>query len=990
MVFLKSLKAHGFKSFAEPLTINFTSGMIGIVGPNGSGKSNINDALKWALGEQSLKSLRGKNAHDIIFSGSDKWSQLNFAEVELTFNNQERFFDIPYDEVQIKRKVFRNSNANEYYINNELVRFKDVQLLAYNSGLAKSSLALISQGQVTNFAAMPPSEKRLFFDQAAGLNEYKSQKKSALAKLSKAEENIARIKDIVSEIKRKLPSLERQNRIAKKYQTQLAELQGMELSIITKDITAAKAKLELSNAELISHRQKLQIIQFKIEEIEANYNQLSKDNYQLELACNELNKQYKTLVTKLSQAQAKEEMNSTKREVLIKLQDKKTKANWEDDFVTHNNKLSKIIDKLTRLEQIKQDLDKQSKHQNSTLITMQQQIEQLKNKIINFEQQIKIANRMHQDHKTDVPLAVSEILKNQHILPGVDGLVMDLFTTDPKYNEVVNLALGNRKHNIIVDTTVNTKQLIKFLQQNQLGKATFLPRNNVKGRTLNDEVLFILENTPGFVAVFDEIIECEHKYDIIKSFLVGQIILAEDYDSALAISRAVKQKFNVISLDGEWIKPFGAILGGSKKVLNRHNSRTTQVDVPTLNLKIKKLYQEHTQAKNAINKQLNHLKLLNDQILNNAKQIGMYQFQKEQTEQKIAQLNADYKILFGRSLQHKDDHNKSEPLSSNSLSELEFAKSNLENEITLKQNLKLENLHKNQNHEKELRTLRDECLSITQQIGNWTAKQVKAKNKLNNLSTILIKDYKMTYDYALTQELTEFEDEAAVRKSIKELRYNLSQIKSVNLDAIEEYETTSERYNFMFNEYTNLTESAKNLLGIIHKLDRSMLKTFKSFFAAVNAEIPSTFKELFGGGTARLVLEDDKNILTSGIEIELAPPGKKITHLNLLSGGEKSLTALSILFAVLKVRPLPLVMLDEVEATLDPSNVEKFARYLKTFSSKTQFIIVTHRLGTMENCDILYGTTMQNKGVTKMVSIKLVDAQKMISTMEAKKEHDEK
>ncbi len=970
MVFLKSLKVHGFKSFAEPLTINFYDNMVGIVGPNGSGKSNINDALRWAMGEQSIKSLRGRKMHDVIFNGSDNWERLNFAEVTLTFDNSNQIFAIPQETIEVKRKIFRSSNNSEYYINNQLVQLKDVQVLSDSSGLTRSSLAVISQGQVTNFAAMTPTERRVFFDQTAGLNQYKNQKKATLARLVKAEANISRIKDIVTEIKRKLPTLERQSKAARLYESQRAELEEIEVSVLTKDITAAKQQLDTLNTAIAENSNKLRDTHAQISESEEQYNALSKTNYQLELEHADLTKQYQTIINYLGQAQAQEEL-AAKKINLLKSSQKATANDYKAEYSRLTGQLSQTKKALADLIAQRQKAESDIQAKRDLLKANQNDINKYQSQIYNLEQRFKqtkqsqINNRHHQ--------AAVELDRQKNVIPGIKGLVGDLITFDKANALALKMAIGNRMHDVIINNTKNTKEAISFLKQNKLGQATFLPLDNIKERFLDEDKQFVLSQTTGFVAMANDLLECDKQFAAVKNYLAGQIIIATDYDAALRISHMFKQKFNVISLAGDWIKPFGAIQGGSqRKLANKASLPNANFAEEDFKQRIDKMYRLQAGVTNTQHRLQREISTAQTELLGITQHIGVYKYQIEQLNQKILTVSDEHTLLFGKSLEYDDKGDNQ------NLSNLQIKKNTLEQQLTTKQNIKLQNLAKLQDLEKTIRTLRELTLNLAQEKGRLTAAQIKTKNQLTTASNVLIRDYKMTYDFAVTQKTAEFKNEAAVREKIKTLRYDLAQIKTVNLDAIQEFEEENERYNFLFAEYTSLTESAKNLLKIVKKLDRTMIKTFRTFIEEVNQELPKTFEALFGGGTAKIFLEDEHNVLESGVEIEVALLGKKITHLNLLSGGEKTLIALSILFAVLKIKPLPLVVLDEVEATLDPSNVERFARYLKTFSEKTQFIIVTHRLGTMGHCKVLYGTTMQQKGVTKMVSIKLVDAKKMI------------
>ncbi|AGM25878.1 chromosome condensation and segregation SMC ATPase [Spiroplasma syrphidicola EA-1] len=985
MLFLKRLEAVGFKSFADPLTINFDHEMIGIVGPNGSGKSNITDAIRWCLGEQSIKSLRGDNSEDVIFNGSDAKSALNMAEVKLTFDNTRRIFNLDYDEIEIVRRVFRGSGENEYFINNQRVRLKDVQEFALDTGLTKSSLAIISQGNINGFAEAKPLERRALFEEAAGVAKYKKRKLESLKKLERSNENLDRLKDIINEIERKLPSLKRQSSKALRYKEKKDKLNEIELSILVKDITFFNEKLlELREQQKVITSEKHEA-ERDLKNKENEYNELTKVNYGLDNKINSLSKDFQGLVTEIGNLKVQK----------IELDNKKNSLKMANNDITIVEMLAKYNDlkaivqmETEKLAALKTQQVEDHDSQRSLVKTqgsLNEQLGALNRSIIRLETDLEQAQR-NIDNQDNLHPGVKNIIKNKNVLPGIVGLVQEIISFDDKYEYAMAVALSGRLQDIIVKNVDSAKKAISYLKQNNAGHATFIPLDRIQPRYISDNEQFVIKSVPGFLGLGHNLITTKKEYRQAVDYLLSRYIICDNFDSAQEVGQLLNFKYNIVTLEGEIIRPQGAITGGSRNakqiIVNFEKELTT----------IREQLAKKVAEQEAINKQLNGLKTqleeINEKISENQASIGASKRQIEIVEQDKLKIKNEYQLLTAKNIDESEFENGSESININEMiNQKEIIKVNIEQQLNVARSLK----------EKQTVTLNDLNNYISERRYYISALQEQVGKISTDISMLNVKtqqdlmrlteEYHMTYEHATTLSLAAIDNEEAVREEIKQLRSDLADIGNVNLEAIAEYQEEDSRYNFMLKEYEDLNKSVKNLLHSISEMDNLMQEQFDQTIKAVNKNLPHTFEVLFGGGTAKIIYTEPDNILETGVDIKVSPPGKNIANLNLLSGGEKSLVALSVLFAILKARPIPLVILDEAEAPLDPANVERFAKYIKTFIDTTQFLIVTHRVGTMANCDILYGATMQKKGVTKIVSIKLQQAEELIKNIESEGEN---
>jgi chromosome segregation protein len=979
MIFLKRIEAFGFKSFAEPISLNFEYGMTGIVGPNGSGKSNINDAIRWTLGEQSLKSLRGDSMEDVVFSGSENKKGYNVAEVTLVFDNSNNVFSsLEFSEVSIKRRYDKVNNESEYFINGTRVRQKDIHEIALETGLTKSSLAIISQGSVNNFVEAKPEERRQLFDEAAGVAKYKKRKDESIRKLVRSRDNLDRINDIINELDRRLPSLRRQAEKAKIFKEKETKLREHEVSFLVSDLKIFNSRI----AELNDRRSELKIqlegLEHKIQKEALARDSISKEALEFDRKMTKLNSRYTVIVEKIAKLEVKKvsleskisEIKMGESEYRIEEIKRLTKE-IEIKISSEEARLEKLLEDETTLND---ELQRQSAMRSNTNYRLDD-IRKSMNKIELRIEQI-------QDKKNSHELlfeGVRNVLENKNVLPGIIGTVQELISVEDKYLNAIGVVLQQGTlQNLVVDSSSNAKIAIDFLKANRAGHATFLPLDTVKANLVDNERRFIITNAPGFVNFANELVKIEKKYRIIVDYLLAGVIVVDTYEHALEMAKIVKYKLNIVTLDGERILPQGAIVGGSRK--KQVSISNDSVEIEKLNSQLEEFKKQIEENNIKVNECSSSIDLIREQKNVNVSAISSVKTVVKNLQANLEKQKDEYRLLTGKDLFESSTNfsidNELEKIM-NEIAELENEKAEVQNELDVASNMKIKIIEqqssdsqKNSELSAKLNATRDEMSKVSTDLA-------LIREKRSNSAMRLADTYNLTFEAALELELAPIENVEEVSALIKKLRQEINSLGNVNMESIAEYEEENSRYENLLEQANDVSEAIKNLKTAIGNMDEQMEKQFKNVIRDVNASLPTSFQTLFGGGDAKIIYSDPNDILNSGIEIKVQPPGKKITNLNLLSGGEKSLVALSVLFSILTVRPLPLVILDEVEAPLDIANVERFAKYIKSFTDKTQFMIVTHRIGTMENCDVLYGATMEQKGITKIVNVNLVEAKKL-------------
>ncbi len=977
-MYLKTLKAHGFKSFADKTILEFTNGINGIVGPNGSGKSNIVDAIRWVLGEQSVKSLRGaETMSDVIFSGSKSRNPMNIASVSLTFDNKDKYFPLDYDEIEIKRRVYKDG-SNEYYLNNEKVRLKDLTNLLLDSSIAKESFNIISQGKIESIISSKPIDRRVIFEEASGVLKYKRRKEDALKKLNKTNENKKRINDIIGELETRLAPLEEAKNKATKYNEIKNKLENLEISLITEDITninfdyhTSKDKIESLNKEILSLMTK------------GNQNEAQIEKFKTNIAS--LDNQIKIMQNKVIELTTLSERLNSQKNIIKERQNNKVEntklhqniLNLKEEELTVQNNIDNLNTTLIFLnKQIDQTAEKINKEEIE-----KQQIKQTKNNL-----EIKLTNLIREKNNLEfkcenlkesienggaLPLAVKSVLNNPK-LRGIENVLGNIVETDEKFALAITTSLGYNTNNIITTDENSAKEAINYLKN--IGRATFFPLNIIKPKYIDSETLNKIKQNENFIDLASNLVKYDPKYKNIILNQLGNIIVTQNITSAISISKIINNRYRIVTLDGEIIHVGGSMTGGKQNKIR--NTISDKYELEHVLKQNENILSKIKELENKINETDYNLKAKEDKIylLNKEKMLKEEEYKtKKQSlnDQTIKLKQIKFDIKSNNNLLNGNLSKEEEEILNKYYAALKTkneAQMELENLNKEKQNLNetLEDYEASLKKENTLYTLK------TNELKDLEIKSSRLEVKLDNLLNTLTENYSMTFEKAKENYKLEIPFDKA-KNQLTNLKKQIKQLGPVNLTAPEEYEEVNSRYIFLKKQIDDLTQAENTLLQIIEEMDKVMTHEFKDTFTLINENFQKTFKELFGGGHAELKLTEPNNILQTGVDIVASPPGKKLTSITLLSGGEKTLTAISLLFAIIQSKPSPFCVLDEVEAALDEANVNTFGKYLQKLKEKSEFIIITHKKTTMEYADILYGITMQESGVSKLVSVKLED-----------------
>ncbi|MBE6138490.1 MAG: hypothetical protein E7173_01945 [Firmicutes bacterium] len=977
-MYLKKIIAHGFKSFADKIIFDLNEGITGIVGPNGSGKSNVVDAVRWVLGEQSVRQLRGDGSMtDVIFSGSKSRNGANTASVTLIFDNTDNYFPVAFSEVSIKRRVYRDG-TNEYYLNGERCRLKDITDILLDSGIAKESFNIISQGKIEEIIASKPSERRVILEEAAGVLKYKRRKEDALRKLDRTHDNMNRVNDIISELEVQVSPLKEQKEKALKYIEAKEELEGIEVALIAHDITHIN----------YSYQEK----KSKIKEIETEILNMGSTSSAGEATLASKKVQLEKLTNEIS---IKQQELLAKTEEVEKLNSRKNIITERKNYAVEDSKLHAQVLMLTEQNyQIKNDIDsykiKLEQEQNRLLevntevATIQKAIESQKQQKYEIENKLSsyVRNESIVKAKIDslqssienndlLPYAVKAVLNNPK-LTGIYNTIGNVIEVDEKYSLAISIALGINSSNIIVDNELAAKEAITYLKNNNLGRATFFPLNVIKPKAIYEDVLNGISGISGFVGVASDLVKYEQKFKNIILNQLGNVIVAANIDIANQISKKINHSYRIVTLDGEVLHVGGSITGGG--ISKVRNTILEKHELEQCISSLKNIENDIRVFENKINDSDTEIKSLEDKLyLINKEQINI--------NETINAYNIQLNNLIEKSKTIESQISGTNNILDNSLSKEEedvlnaYYKAAQEKEgisLRIKELQSKEIDLKEEINELEINIRRDNALynSKNKELKDLEIEINRADVKLDNLLNTLSETYNITYEKADSLYKLEMDEDVA-RNKVQALKKTLKDLGVVNLAAPEEYDRVSVRYEFLIKQRDDLVSAENTLLEIISEMDSVMATDFKKTFDVVNEHFAQTFKELFKGGHAALKLTDPSNVLETGVEIIASPPGKKLTTISLLSGGEKTFTAISLLFAILKSRSVPFCILDEVEAALDEVNVDSFGKYLVNLKTKTQFILITHKKRTMEYAETLYGITMQESGVSKLVSVKL-------------------
>ncbi|MFD2116860.1 chromosome segregation protein SMC [Paenibacillus yanchengensis] len=1183
-MYLKRIELAGFKSFADKTELEFVNGITAVVGPNGSGKSNISDGIRWVLGEQSAKSLRGGKMEDVIFAGSDARKAVNYSEVSLTLNNEDNTLPLEYNEVTVTRRVHR-SGESEYLINKQPCRLKDITELFMDTGIGKEAYSIIGQGRIEEILSTRSEDRRGIFEEASGIVKYKMRKKEAQKKLDETEQNLLRIHDLIYELEDQIDPLAKQAEKATKFKTWREELKAKEISMYVYQIEQVhtawtKASEQLQSLEheklqlatvvskhdalLESDRQNLRNIELELDQLHELMLQVSEDvertegygevlkerqrnlqhnktqleqniilqdekivslakeetewrgkAWKLELELEQLQKQLleeQERLVGVAESIAMEKQEVLKSELLEVLSTiaahrneiryvnqqeemsqrrqerlKEDEVKWLEQQAKLQEKQTELQEHIAHLLQKMEQLREQTFAANEKLQLLHDNSEQAEQTLRKWEQQrdsfVSRRDTMQemQEALDGFMHGVKEVLKaarrSNSGLTGVHGAVAELIQVPEKMETAIETALGGALQHIVMDSEQSSRQAIQFLKQRQLGRATFLPMDVIKSRSLSDMDRQQLEALPGFIGIAAELIQSEAKYKDIVFNLLGNVLIAESLEAANQIAAKLKYRYRVVTVGGDIVNAGGSMTGGSlhKKgasLLGRqrqidqleqqiaaahttieklnHSRADLRKEQSIQKQMIDQLREEAEQARFAEKEagselaqianefqqlaefleiagadqqvqqqELTELKLsseraveqlalleqreqtLQEQIQQAEQMRKISEAQKEQLQSQLTELKIAVAKIDQERLNFIDQAARMQNEIRTAKHELAVMKEQLTKQVTeleehanetVSQQEKLNQLRLKKMQcaertdfiradriklltaldqgESETKEQREQLSAVEDKLRQTEISSNRLDVELDNLLRKLSEEYELSIELAKERYMLP-EHIDTIEHEVRSLKRQIAALGEVNLGAIDEYERVKERFQFLTEQSDDLIEAKTTLYQVISEMDEEMSKRFRTTFEAIRSHFIVVFSKLFGGGRADLVMVEPANVLDTGIDIVAQPPGKKLQNLQLLSGGERALTAIALLFAILHVKPVPFCVLDEVEAALDEANVVRFAQYLREFSELTQFIVVTHRKGTMEEADVLYGITMEEGGVSKLVSVRL-------------------
>ena len=975
---LKGIRAYGFKSFADKMEMEFKTNITAIVGPNGSGKSNIVDAVRWVLGEQSVKNLRGSSAmSDVIFAGSETRAPFKRCEVALTFDNTTHFLNTDLVDVEVKRILYY-TGENEYYINNVKVRLKDLTNLFLDSGIGGDAFNIISQGNIETIVNSKPIDRRVILESAAQVLKYKNRKTESLRKLDKTKDNLEKVDLVIDELSQTLTPLEEQSKVAKKYVLMENSLKDLEIALTVQDITSMHEEyqhIEEEQNKLTTEKESLTTTNLKkaslVEEKEMKLlsleNKIEEENNHL-ISLNENLAKLTSERTLLLERQ-KYTTNAEKiDEGLLALKEQEAKNEKERALVAQE--IEEIEN--TRKEVLKkiEDLDEKTSLFTYRMTKFLQEKEEWTKKELVTRNEIEILeNNLEND--VQLPYAVKNVL-NHPRLKGIKNTIGKLLDVDDEYTVAVDVALANAANFIVVETSENALEAIQYLKENKLGRATFFPMDSIRSRYIEKNTLESVKSEDGFIGVLSDLVKYEEPFKNIIENQLGNVLVVQDGQAMKKISRLIAHKFRVVTLDGEITHAGGSITGGSLK--NKASFLQMRQELETLKRKhqeikekvgqLEALTASYDEEKRTLEEQTHEClkeKMLIEESLEEKKK---KQQEVENTKEEIA------KQIAGAQAMKKGSIEESIVGITQTIQEILLEKERKSRKITEYKTEKSEISSWIAQKEMENKKVTSRIYQIDQSLKEYEVRVGKLDTKMDYLLALLSDNYHLTYEKARMNYVLDVDEDVA-RMKVSSLKKEMKDLGVVNLGSIEEYERIKTRYDFLDQQREDLQKACDDLLKIIAEMDEIMEERLKDAFAKIAQEFAVIFKKLFKGGTGLLKLTDPDNMLETGIEIIAQPPGKKLNSIQLLSGGEKTLTAIALLFAILNVYPVPFCILDEVEAALDEANVDTFGKYLQEQKDKSEFILITHKKRTMEYADTLYGITMQEQGVSKIVSVKL-------------------
>ncbi len=1183
-MYLKNIEVHGFKSFAQKINFEFHNGITGIVGPNGSGKSNVGDAVRWVLGEQSAKQLRGGNMQDVIFSGTELRKPLSFASVAITLDNSDHKLPVEFNEVTVTRRLYR-SGESEYLINGSSCRLKDIQEMFYDTGIGKEGYSIIGQGQIDKILSGKPEDRRELFDEAAGIVKFKRRKNTTIKKLDEERQNLVRVTDILTELTRQLEPLEKQSETAKIYLAKRDELRELDVNLFLLDyehtgklleeleeklgnteseLEKTKEAYEQTKVEYERLEQELEELNSRLEELKERQQQNALTRQQHEgqiqvleeqiLAGKQNSDHYRNRLETLGEelqkrTSDKEKFSEEKEELRDKLARQRQRLKEETEHLENiqaeasacaaavedgKNEIIEILNsrattkgKVQRFDAMMEQLDirkaavsqrilhlkteeeelaserkkAQSRYDsvthsidsmNAECIRLDGEVQKLQDKLKEQSRQMEIGQTAYHREASRLESlkniterydgygnSIRRVMEQKSREPGIKGVVADIIHVQKDYEVAIETALGGSIQNIVTDNEQTAKRMIGFLKKNRLGRATFLPLSNISGRggISQREVL----GETGVIGTADTLVKADPEYNSLVQYLLGRVLVVDHIDHAIAIGKKYRHSLRMVTIEGESLSPGGSMTGGAFKNNSNLLGRRREIeelensvgllkkDLQELQVSIgdnrsrrnvlrdaiadfqEKLRQQYVDQNTA---RMN-LEQTDEKIANIQKSYQQIDREKEELRRQAGEIRADHSTIAKELEESQRDEKELETFIETKQKELEdwraeeaskmkeleqirldeaglsqqehYLQENLirllgemeafqRESRELEENLKL-SIEETKRKQEGIQNLKDAvnaCSSLDQELQRQRdEKQAQKEEKntshkaffekrdqLSERTSLLDKEcfrlksqaekveeqretqisymweeYEITPNNALSYQKEELTDRQEMKKDISRIKDEIRKLGSVNVNAIEDYKELLERHTFLSGQYEDLVQAEKTLESIIQELDEGMRRQFAEKFHDIQREFDKAFKELFGGGKGTLELSEDEDILEAGIKIISQPPGKKLQNMMQLSGGEKALTAIALLFAIQNLKPSPFCLLDEIEAALDDSNVGRFASYLRKLTKNTQFIIITHRRGTMNAADRLYGITMQEKGVSTLVSVDLVENQ---------------
>ena len=1003
-MYLKALEIQGFKSFPEKTTLTFENNITGIVGPNGSGKSNISDAILWVMGEQRTKTLRGSKMEDVIFGGTEKRTPLSYAQVTLLMDNTDHLFDLDTSEVSISRRYYRSGDS-EYYINKEQVRLKDINSLLMDTGLGRDGYSVIGQGRISEIISNKSADRREVMEEAAGISRFRYRKEDAERKLQKTEENLVRVNDKIEELELQVEPLRRQSEVAKKYLQIHDVLRIKEISAWMASLDKLRDNSDAVNSSYEEAKEKLAQAHAELDALYASSDSLLERMHQKDMEADDARE-------KLSQVQNDISANDAERAV-IETNIRNAFASIErmkGDISNSEQRATEIREQIDTNEQLIRDLEAENienqekldsanniirgcdmkiQSRQATVDSLQKKQTSLQVESRSMDSRIQLLSAMEKEFQ-GYSNAVRTVMKeaSHKVLKGVHGPVASLIKAEDQYALAIETAMGGAMQNIVVSTQNDGRSAIELLKREDSGRATFLPIDVIRGNVLTD----LPTQDKGFVGLAYDLVSYDKQYDGIIANLLGRTIVAQTLADAIRMSKNNSNRLRIVTLDGQLINAGGSMTGGSyvrnAGMLSRANElerlKQDKIVIENNILKNTKELDEATSELQSV--QYQRSMAVEDQIsIQNL--ITSNVSKSSATSSAISQLKALLQAITGDSESRRNAIETEETRVAGMKQQLESLEkknstlqlrlSHWKDEIKKIVDTKMDLEGKRNQTDRSVQDSNKELLNLERSVAKLEQKKVAADMEEKQLLDKLWDNYELSYTSA--QEIRQpLESLQKTNKEIADLRRQLGALGTPNLGAIEEYERVSERYNFLTSQRDDIDKSKKELLVIISDITSEMETVFIDKFNQINKAFQETFLELFGGGKAALVLEDEDHVLDCGIEIQVQPPGKALSSLSLLSGGEMAFVAIALYFAIIKVRPTPFCVMDEIEAALDESNVLRYADYMRKYSKHTQFIVITHRRGTMENTDFLYGVTMQEKGVSKVLALSMEETEKTI------------